>query len=174
MRCRRRASTFARGRQHDADYERLLEVFSGHGNSEEYREPAATPRDGDGALRCPAPTRDFLPCCWRAGELVRERCGELPAAECEARVVEARRLALEAGANPERVLPDTQPEDWLDCDQCRDCFKPACAQRPRSRRSTGSRSATSRRATASRSLPLRLRRVVATITRRAPGTGYKQ
>ena len=73
---------------------------------------------------CPAPTRDFLPCCWRAGELVRERCGNLPEAACEARVVEARDLALGAGTNPERVLPDTKPEDWLDCDQCRDCFKP--------------------------------------------------
>jgi hypothetical protein len=27
-------------------------------------------------------------------------------------------------------LPDATPEDWLDCDQCRDCFKPAMNLRP--------------------------------------------
>ena len=41
----------------------------------------------EGELVCPgADVEDFLPCCWRAGELMRERCGDLPAEECEARV----------------------------------------------------------------------------------------
>jgi len=114
------------------DRQRLLEVYSGHGNSEEYRPwlDAARERDPDtGALVCPAPTPDLLPCCWRAGELVRQRCGDLPEAECEARVAEARQLALEAGTSPLHVLPDTRPEDWLDCDQCRNCFKPAMSLR---------------------------------------------
>jgi hypothetical protein len=111
---------------HDPALERLLEVYSGHGNSEEYRAAA----DAEPGV-CPEPTRDFLPCCWRAGEIVRSRCGDLAPAECEARVAEARQLALEAGAHPERVIPDAAPEDWLDCDQCRDCFKPAASLRPR-------------------------------------------
>ncbi len=115
--------------RHDPERQRLLEVFSGHGSSEEFRDRAG-PDGGEDGL-CPEPTPDFLPCCWRAGEIVRERCGDLPAAECEARVAEARRLALEAGASPHAVLPDTRPEDWLDCDQCRDCFKPAMSPRPR-------------------------------------------
>ncbi|MGH0037538.1 MAG: DUF3604 domain-containing protein [Myxococcota bacterium] len=112
--------------------QRLLEVYSGHGNSEEYRPwlDAARHRDPEtGALTCPAPSEDFLPCCWRAGEIARERCGDLPEAECEARVEEARQLALEAGAKPLWVFPDTDFEDWLDCDQCRDCFKPALSLR---------------------------------------------
>ncbi len=28
------------------------------------------------------------------------------------------------------MLPDAKPEEWLDCDQCRDCFKPAERERP--------------------------------------------
>jgi hypothetical protein len=115
--------------RHDPERQRLLEVFSGHGNSEEFRRRAGP--DGGEVGICPEPTSDFLACCWRAGEIVRERCGDLPAAECEARVVEARQLALEAGVSPHAVLPDTQPEDWLDCDQCRDCFKPAMNLRSR-------------------------------------------
>jgi hypothetical protein len=117
--------------RHDPARQRLLEVFSGHGSSEEFRLRAGPDGDDAQAGVCPEPTPDFLPCCWRAGEIVRERCGDLPAAECEARVAEARRLALEAGVAPHAVLPDTQPEDWLDCDQCRDCFKPAMSSRPR-------------------------------------------
>jgi hypothetical protein len=112
--------------RHDPDRQRLLEVFSGHGNSEEWRAWRDVAADGT----CPAPRPDYLPCCWQAGEIVRARCGDRSSAECEARVAEARRLALEAGVNPERVLPDTGPEDWLDCGQCRDCFKPTSDLRP--------------------------------------------
>jgi hypothetical protein len=115
--------------RYDPSMERLLEVYSGHGNSEPWRS-FQEPGIEDGAPVCPEPTADYLPCCWRAGEIVRERCGDLPADECEARVEEARRLAVEAGTDPHLVLPDTHPEDWLDCDQCRDCFKPAMNLRP--------------------------------------------
>jgi hypothetical protein len=118
--------------RHDPERQRLLEVFSGHGSSEEFRRlPGEDGGDGASGDVCPEPTRDFLPCCWRAGEIVRQRCGDLPPAECDARVAEARRLALKAGVAPQRVVRDTQPEDWLDCDQCRGCFKPAMSPRPR-------------------------------------------
>ncbi len=111
--------------QHDPVRERLIEVMSGHGNGEQYRVAL------DVGEECPAPAPGLLPCCWRAGELMRERCGSLPAAECEERVLEARRLAVAAGANAYRVIPGTRSEDWLDCDQCRDCFKPASFLEPR-------------------------------------------
>jgi hypothetical protein len=114
--------------RHDPAKQRLLEVYSGHGSSEAWR-PFDEPDPETGT--CPEPTADYLPCCWRAGEIVRERCGDLPEDECEARVVEARRLGAQAGEDPHLVLPDTQPEDWLDCDQCRDCFKPAMNLRPK-------------------------------------------
>lgn len=115
---------------HDAELQRLIEVYSGHGNSEEFRSYPEHVVDASGAPVCAPPTADYLPCCWRAGEIVRARCGDLSDAACEANVEEARRLTLAAGVEPHRVLPDTTPEDWLDCDQCRDCFKPAMNLRP--------------------------------------------
>jgi hypothetical protein len=117
--------------QHDPGMQRLIEVFSGHGNSEEYRSWTPVLADGSGAEACPEPTPDFLPCCWRAGEIMRSRCGDLPEAECEARVEQAKRHALEASAAPHLAFVDARAEEWLDCDQCRDCFKPALALRPR-------------------------------------------
>jgi hypothetical protein len=118
-------------RQHDPDRQRLIEIMSGHGNSEEYRTWRESEVDEAGNEICPEPTRDYLPCCWRAGEIMRERCGDLPAEECEARVEEAKRLALQANVSPHLVFPNTRGEDWLDCGQCRDCFKPALGYRPR-------------------------------------------
>ncbi|MFQ5514682.1 MAG: DUF3604 domain-containing protein, partial [Myxococcota bacterium] len=116
--------------QHDPERQRLLEIYSGHGNSEPYRAWRPAVETDTGEPVCGKPTRDYLPCCWQAGEIMRSRCGDLPQAECEARVREARRLALLAGTSPHLVFPDARPEDWLDCDQCRDCFKPAFALRP--------------------------------------------
>ena len=117
--------------QHDPNQQTLVEIMSGHGNSEEYRSWRELELAADGERICPEPSPDYLPCCWRAGEIMRERCGDLPADECEARVEEARRLALDANVSPHLVFPDSEVEDWLDCGQCRDCFKPAFSQRPR-------------------------------------------
>ncbi len=116
-------------RDHDPERQRLFEVYSGHGNSEEFRSFGAATRDGE--FTCPETTAEFYPCCQRAGELMRARCGDLPEDECRARVEEAKRFAAAAPVKPQWVFPDTRPEDWLDCDQCRDCFKPAMSLRPR-------------------------------------------
>jgi len=109
----------------------LVEIMSGHGNSEEYRSFREIAVGSDGARSCPDPVPGHLTCCERAGQIMRERCGDLPADECERRVELARTLAANTWVNPFRVFPDTTPEDWLDCDQCRDCFKPSFAYRPR-------------------------------------------
>ncbi len=106
------------------DRQRLIEVYSGHGNSEEWRNVSAAERV-EGKWTCPAPTAEFEPCCWRAGELIRERCGDIPAATCTARVEDTRRLYVEAGVSGHQVVPGTSVEDWGDCDQCRDCFNPS-------------------------------------------------
>ena len=117
--------------QYDADKMKLVEIMSGHGNSEEYRRWREWEVDGEGNRICPAPTEDFLPCCWQAGEIMRSRCEGLEEAECQRRVELARAYATEAYTRPGRVFPDAAPEEWLDCGQCRDCFKPSFGLRPR-------------------------------------------
>jgi hypothetical protein len=155
--------------QHDPARERLVEVMSGHGNGEEYRAETDV-----GA--CPGPTPGFLPCCWRAGELMRERCGSLAPDECEARVAEARRLAWQAGAQAHWVIPGTRTDDWLDCDQCRDCFKPASFLRPRLSAQYGAAlSNTDEPDAAGRPFRYRWGFIASTDTHTARGgSGYKQ
>ena len=121
--------------QHDPDRQRLFEVYSGHGSAEVYRDWPGAFSTGEDALECPVPTDDYLPCCWRAGEIIRERCESeeeplVDAPGCEAREREARELYLRAGAAGHLSVPGADVDDWLDCDQCRDCFSPAFSHRP--------------------------------------------
>jgi hypothetical protein len=116
----------------DPGLEALIEVYSGHGNSEEHRAwRAAEPGPGGGA-RCPQPSDGYLPSCWRAGEIVRERClaEGLSPGECETRAAEARQDHVDAGLAGWRTVPGARVEDWLDAGQCRDCFLPAFNYRP--------------------------------------------
>jgi hypothetical protein len=120
---------------HDPDRQKIVEVFSGHGNSEEVRPFREIVFDADGLPSCPAPDHGFLPSCWRAGEIIEARCqGEGESAdECADRAARARQLFVEApnngGAN---VVPATEVADWQDAGQCRDCFQPSFNYRPKS------------------------------------------
>ena len=116
----------------------LVEIMSGHGNSEEYRDWRAViwsgARDENGNVigQCPAPRPDYLPTCWRAGEIIKERCladGESEA-ECEKRAEEARFNAANASVAAHLTVPGAKIEDWLDAGQCRDCFLPGFGHRP--------------------------------------------
>jgi hypothetical protein len=163
-------------RQHDPERQQLIEIMSGHGNSEEYRAWREFEVDEAGNAICPEPTRDYLPCCWRAGEIMRERCGELPEQECEARVEEAKRLAIQANVSPHLVFPDTRAEDWLDCGQCRDCFKPSLGYRPRESVQYTMAISNFEQAEAN-GKPLRFRYgfvASSDVHTARPGTGYKQ
>ncbi|MCZ6463041.1 MAG: DUF3604 domain-containing protein, partial [Proteobacteria bacterium] len=117
---------------HDPDRQTLIEIYSGHGNSEEYRDWRGVDSAADGSARCPEPEDDYLPSCWRAGEIIRARCSAagLGADECETRAAEARQLAAEAGAAGHLTVPGVEMEEWLDSGQCRDCFQPAFNYRP--------------------------------------------
>ena len=116
---------------HDPDKQILLEIMSGHGNSEEYRDIASANFLQDDEMICPAPTEDFLPCCWQAGEMQKKRCDGLSEEECSARVELAKRYTLAGGPYTNMVFPEAKPEEWLSCDQCTDCFKPAFNYRPK-------------------------------------------
>jgi hypothetical protein len=118
--------------QHDPARQTLFEIYSGHGNSDQYRDWRAVERSPDGSVRCPAPRPNYLPTCWRAGEIIRERClaADEPELECEQRAVTARQNAAEAGSQAHLTVPGALPEDWLDAGQCRDCDEPAFNYRP--------------------------------------------
>jgi hypothetical protein len=120
------------GDMHDPDRQTLIEVFSGHGNSEEWRGFLSVDFDAEGRPVCPEPTRDFLPTCWRAGEIVRGRCEAegAGAEECDRRAAEARANAAAALGQAHLTVPGTKPEEWLDAGQCRDCVLPAFNYRP--------------------------------------------
>lgn len=118
--------------QHDPERQTLIEVFSGHGNSEEFRPYKEVDFDADGKPFCPAPTNDHLPSCWQAGEIIRTRClaNDNPADVCELRAAETRQYYVDAGNQGHLSVPGATTMDWLDSGQCRDCFSPAFNYRP--------------------------------------------
>lgn len=120
------------GDMHDPQRQTLIEVFSGHGNSEEHRDWRAVGYAPDGSRFCPEPRPEYLPSCWRAGELIHQRCeaAGLDAEECEWRAKEARQNYVDNGQVGWHTVPGTQLPDWLDAGQCRDCFLPAFNYRP--------------------------------------------
>jgi hypothetical protein len=153
--------------QHDPRRQRLIEVYSGHGNSEEYRAWASSTPDGE----CPEATPDYLPICRQAGKLVADRClaeGEEPVL-CDERAATARSNAVAAGRNAVLTLPGTPVSDWGDAEQCSDCFLPAFAYRP-------GKSAQAALALRSPGSPAMRFGLMASSDNHSarPGTGYKQ
>ena len=118
--------------QHDPDRQILFEVYSGHGNSEEYRSWRGVAVDESGGLYCPQPGDKYLPCCWRAGQIIRERCDAagIEATECERREIEARHNFVDAGNSGHLTIPGQQVTDWLNCGTCPDCFNEPMDHRP--------------------------------------------
>lgn len=163
-------------RQHDPDRQRLVEVFSGHGNSEEYRAWREVLLLPDGTRECPAPTEDYLPECWRAGEIIQERCTKAGEQEdvCEQRAEEARQNFVDADRNGGHLtVPGATPADWQDSGQCRDCFQPSFRYRPRS--SVQYMMALARRDENDDPLRFRFGFIASSDNHSArPGTGYKE
>lgn len=117
---------------HDPALQNMIEIYSGHGNSEEFREWQDYAVDEQGKAYCPQPTDDYKAMCWRAGEIIKERClaaGE-SAAECAAREVTTRQYAVDAGHKAFAVVGGSEVSDWLDAAECTDCFQPTSGLRP--------------------------------------------
>jgi Protein of unknown function (DUF3604) len=108
------------------DVMRLVEIFSGHGNSEEYRSWRRISGDLGNPV-CPEPSANYLPSCWQAGVIIEQRClaeGQ-DSAICADRALEARENAAFVGLAGHLTVQGELIEDWLDAGQCQDCFLPA-------------------------------------------------
>ena len=111
----------------------LIELYSGHGNSDEFRSWNEVVIASDGTKSCPEATANYLPGCRRAGDIMKERClnAKLDAGECEKRAAAARQAYVDMGAFGHLAVPGVVGADWLDAGQCTDCFLPAFNYRPK-------------------------------------------
>ena len=118
---------------HDNELQKLVEVYSGHGNSEEYRSWTEFIENSPGNLICPEPSQNYTPECFQAGEVIRERCRVAAGSkiECDVRAKEA--INNYVSLNPFGLLtiPGLDGREWADSGQCKDCFMPAFSYRPK-------------------------------------------
>tara|TARA_B000000532_G_scaffold99140_4_gene79465 strand:+ start:6579 stop:8795 length:2217 start_codon:yes stop_codon:yes gene_type:complete len=118
---------------HDPNYQSLIEIYSGHGNTEPYKRWRSVLYDENGDAICPKPTENYLPGCWQAGIIIEKRCleeGE-SSRECNKRAKEARKNYADAGIYGQATVSKEDPKEWLDSNQCQDCFLPAFNLRPK-------------------------------------------
>ena len=118
--------------QHDPEKQRLIEVYSGHGNSEIFKDFKHAKQIDDGSYICPDPTDDFEPCCWRAGEIIKQRCEDENEESC---TVKAEKVKKDFANDVSGILrfglvENTSPEDWMQCGQLKNEFLPAYTYRP--------------------------------------------
>ncbi|MEM9837891.1 MAG: DUF3604 domain-containing protein [Pseudomonadota bacterium] len=117
------------------DAQELMEIYSGHGNSEEYRPwRAVNLIETEDALiaTCPEPSEGYTPPCWLAGEIIESRCLATceSAGECADRAAQTRNDAAMMGVPYHLTVKGENSEDWLDSGQCTDCFMPTFHHRP--------------------------------------------
>jgi hypothetical protein len=125
-------------KSHNPKWQRLIEVYSGHGNSEVFSDLRRASVDEAGNVDCPEPTDEFEPCCWRAGELARARCEDASSLECQSNVDAVRATFASQSPSlqvalglPVDAVPGTTIEDYGECDELQDAFLPAYGYRPR-------------------------------------------
>ena len=118
----------------DAQKTPLIEVYSGHGTSEEYVDWQYRIVDENGKASCPQGSDDYFPPCWQAGEIIKARCLEqdIAAPQCEQRASEARQAFVDdATVRAWWLVPGTNENDWLDAGQARTLTTPAFNYRPK-------------------------------------------
>ena len=116
----------------DPKRQTLIEVFSGHGNSEQYRDWRAVRFDAQGKATCPAPSKNYLPACWQAGKIIAKRCRAegLAQSVCNERGARARQHYAENGVAGFLTISGFHARDWLDSGQCQNCILPTFDYRP--------------------------------------------
>ncbi len=114
----------------------IFEIYSGHGNSEEYRSwsSAYWKDEKNRIVGCPKPSSNYMPACWQAGLIIKKRClkNGNSEKECQKREAYARDQYVHIGVAGHMVVRGDNAEDWLNAGQCQDCFLPAFNYRPRS------------------------------------------
>ncbi|MBT8116059.1 MAG: DUF3604 domain-containing protein [Arenicella sp.] len=112
----------------------LVEVYSGHGNSEEYRDYTNVIADDplEQSASCAPLQENYTPPCQRAGQIIEQRClaEDRDAEECAALAATARKAAASMGVSYHLAVQGEKPEDWLDSGQCTDCYLPSFHHRP--------------------------------------------
>jgi len=119
---------------HDPDRQTLVEIYSGHGNSEQLPPWRPVEYAQDGSLECPPPRNGYLPSCWQAGILIEDSCKEAgeSEAECARRAEEARANYVKAFQAGWRTAPGYEASDWLNAGQApNSMFQPTFNYRPR-------------------------------------------
>lgn len=119
-----------RGNMHNGAKQTLIEVYSGHGNSEQHRPWRAVDYDSNGQAHCPEATKDYLPCCRRAAQIIREHCPQAESAACDEQAQQAMDNFMAGGSSGYLSLTGISNADWKNCGQCTDCFQPAFNFRP--------------------------------------------
>ncbi|MCD4722693.1 MAG: DUF3604 domain-containing protein [Desulfobacula sp.] len=122
-----------RNGNHDPERQRLIELFSGHGSTEEYRDWRHVNIDKDGNLTCPEPSDNFMPGCRQAAKIIRKRCLKegLPKEECEQRAQKAMQDHMESNTIYSFMsIPADKMEEWEGAEQCADCYMPSYYYRP--------------------------------------------
>lgn len=119
--------------QHDPERQRLIEVYSGHGNSEIYKDIKHVIKDKEGNNICPPPSKDFEPCCWRAGQIAYRQCEKSGGKDCKEKEDIAKKEFVSNISNIFRfgLVENTEPEDWNQCGQLQNSFLPAYTYRPK-------------------------------------------
>ena len=100
--------------EYEERYQKLLEVYSGHGSSElfvDFERVGTTP---SGELFCPPAVDSFTPCCQQAGVIARRRCVDSGEADCDAVAAAAVLLVLTTtGLAEMEVVPLSPPVKYL-------------------------------------------------------------
>lgn len=118
--------------EHQQQYQKLLEVYSGHGNSEVFEDFQRIGVDDNGQRFCPEATENFTPCCAQAQVIARSRCADPDSNSCDEAVAGTLAAFLEKGSPAGRtVLPEATPAQWEGCGQLRNSFQPSSLYAPR-------------------------------------------